>query len=283
MTHAVTPLEDAPDNSGSPKSPWLQLAEETKEREALIQQAKEINERYNSRAAEFAKVFYKEALDTQTAFSRKIDSLKEQGLKMSANEFEAWEDDYAHSIKNAKDELGNDAYILEPLAEIEQEMIISRDEKEINKTIEAQAGNFYHDRMKALREAIMQSGLPEAQDDLDYAKDFYSSVMVHLDYKYMPKEEARDMGEASYNLGRTNAHNNAIKHLNGINALARKYHTRPFTVRNFWPSDLKEKNRQTEAVARVMRYDRDIVEEFYANAFSSEVAKREYKLKRELY
>lgn len=32
MTHAITPLEDTPDNSGSPKSPWLQLAEETKER-----------------------------------------------------------------------------------------------------------------------------------------------------------------------------------------------------------------------------------------------------------
>ena len=74
---------------------------------------------------------------------------------------------------------------------------------------------------------------------------------------------------------RTMAHNNVIKHLNGLNDLARKYHVRPFTVRNFCPSDARPKGKQTPAIADLMTYDRYSVQSYYVIAFSSEERKRQ--------
>ena len=132
--------------------------------------------------------------------------------------------------------------------------------------------------MDALLNAIRSSDDPEAEKDLERAKSFYPAVMRHLDFKYTtePGEVYGDdeIGMRLFEEARTRAHNDVIKCLNDLNDLARKYHVRPFTVRNFLPSDVRSKKSQTEAVSKIMRYDRDIIEEYYDIAFSSDVQKR---------
>ena len=85
----------------------------------------------------------------------------------------------------------------------------------------------------------------------------------------------------SFEKERTLSHNNLIKAFNDINDLARKYHVRPFTIRNFCPSDAREKKDQTPAVARLMKYDRYVLQSFYIAAFSSEEQQRKAKQERE--
>ena len=63
--------------------------------------------------------------------------------------------------------------------------------------------------------------------------------------------------------------------------MARKYHVRPFTIRNFCPSDVRDKKDQTPAVARLMKYDRYVLQSFYVAAFSSEEQRRKAKQERE--
>ena len=95
-------------------------------------------------------------------------------------------------------------------------------------------------------------------------------VYHHVAFKRMTRYEQRSKygsGGHEYENARTNAHNDVIEHLNRLNNLARKYGTTPFTPRNFWKSI---KTKQTDSVARRMRYDRDVVEEYYAIAFSRE-------------
>ena len=70
---------------------------------------------------------------------------------------------------------------------------------------------------------------------------------------------------------RTASHNDAIKHLNYLNDLARKYGTRPFTPRNFWTS---QNQRQTPAMSSHMSYDRHVFESFYTHAFGKESVDR---------
>lgn len=200
--------------------------------------------------------------------------------KVPKKEFETWENLLGDQLRIIQDKVNFGNLSLEQEAEARHPMITYRKEEELQKTIEAQAANFYHERFDALQQAIKESDSPTKDEDLAYIKNYYGTVVRHLDFKYMDRDEVADYGYEAYESGRTRAHNNTIKHLNGMNNLARKYHTRPFTVRNFWTSDLRRKEDQTPAVADIMRYDRDIVEEYYAIAFSSEVQKREYQQKR---
>ena len=85
-----------------------------------------------------------------------------------------------------------------------------------------------------------------------------------------------------YDSDRTFAHNMTIRLLNELNDLARRvYHTTPFTPRNFWTSE-KDMKKQTPAESTRMRYDRDVVEEYYSIAFSEEVLKRNRQLQRQM-
>lgn len=242
--------------------------------EQVAKMAKHINQRQAEKAPEYATELYKSALDVEKDFDRRRQTIESEGGEMSQKEFEKWEDALSNEISYAERELEKTDGRLETVAECEQVMIFSANDTELHKTIEAQAGRFYHKRMMALREAIQSSNRENSEEDLNYAKDFYGTVIHHLDFKYMTPEEVRSYGYEEYESGRTYAHNAAIKHLNGLNNLAKKYHVRPFTVRNFWPSNLRSKSDQTRAVSRVMRYDRDLVEEYYAIAFSSEIQRR---------
>lgn len=242
--------------------------------ESVLKSVKEFNAKQVEEAPENAAEHFKNALDIQYDFDRRRQSIESEDGEMSQKEFEKWEDELSDEIGYAERELRKTDHSLETVAKCEKAMIFSTNDKELHKTIEAQAGRFYHERMIALKKAIESSDDKHAQDDLNYAKDFYPVVMSHLDYKYMSRDEVNSIGFDYYENCRTHAHNNAIQHLNGINDLARKYHVRPFTIRNFWPSSIREKKDQTFEVASVMRYDRDLVEEYYAIAFSSDVRKR---------
>lgn len=223
--------------------------------------------------------FFKEIFDIQQDFANRSAKIRENGETMSQKEFEKWEDAFSYEYNSAKEEIYSANLNLDAEAEAAQHMVTSTKESELHKTIESQAGNFYYERTNTLRKAIQNSDSNTAAKDLEYLATFPSSVARHLDYKYMTREEVRDYGPETYERQRTAAHNNAIEHLNGLNELAKKYGTRPFTVRNFWPSNIRDKRGQTPAIAKVMRYDRDIVEEYYAIAFSSEVRNREAKQK----
>lgn len=252
--------------------------------EQVAKLAEQANAKRAEKAPEQATMFFKEALGVEKDFDRRRQAIESKGDMMTQKEFEKWEDALSDEIRYAKREIRKVNPTLETIAECEQAMTHFAGDTELYRTIEAQAGRFYHERISNLREAIQASGDKQAQKELDYVKGFYNTVMVHLDYKYMTREEIIGWGFKEYDESRTFAHNNAIKHLNGLNELAKKYHVRPLTVRNFWPSDLREEKDQTTAVKEVMRYDRHSVEGYYTTAFSSEVQKREYiKARKEKY
>ena len=193
---------------------------------------------------------------------------------MTQKEFERWEDAIADEMRPATEEMRIGEMKFSEKAEVMQSMVAYRVDTELSKTIEARAGDYYTERDKALRTAIKESGRADAEKDLAYLNGFFPVVARHLDFKYMTAEDVRDYGSTMYESQRTKAHNDTIRYLNGLNRLAQKYGTRAFVARDFWTSDLCDKKAQTPAIAAVMRYDRDIVEEYYAIAFSSEVRKR---------
>lgn len=259
-------------------SPYDTLAEMPDFETALRAAKQEIKDAAPGRAAGF----YHNVRDIQLDFARRNQTLAGEDSKMSEKEFLRWEEAAADELKLAADEEKRGGLTLNQEAEAKDEMVTYRVDTELHKTIEAQAANFYSERDAALRTAIRASDSEDKAKDLAYLNGFYASVAEHLDFKYMTPSDVQDYGPNEYERNRTRAHNETIRHLNGINDLARKYDTRPFTVRNFWTSDLRDRRGQTPAMARVMRYDRDIVEEYYAIAFGDEVKKRENKMRREL-
>lgn len=241
----------------------------------VVKKAKEIWQRQTEKAPDYATDFYRVALSVSRDFDQRRQNLESSGSKMSQQEFEKWEDALSDELEFANDELEKTDNSLETFAESARAMIVTTDEHKTYKTIEAQAGNYYHDRMIALKNAIESSGDQSSKADLEYTKGFYFAVMDHLDYRYEEREKIISMGVDKFDKERTMAHNNVIKHLNGLNDLARKYHVRPFTVRNFCPSDARPKGKQTPAIADLMTYDRYSVQSYYVIAFSSEERKRQ--------
>ena len=248
------------------------------------EQRKELGEFLRNHHREMAVMMVGELADTNKDFVKFRKRLKQEGRTMSEKEFKAWEQElYAPWWKGICDHMRKcGANTEEEQAVIEKDLFFTYDESELHETIEAQAGNYFHDRADALREAINKSDKSEEEKkkDIDAISAFYTAVNWHLDYKYMSADEKRSMSTSdwqAYERGRTSAHNGAISALNHLNDLARKYGTTPFTPRNFWTSN---KSNQTPEVSRRMRYDRDVVEEYYAIAFSSEVRARENKAKR---
>jgi len=247
----------------------------------VAKMAKEVWQQETEKAPDYAADFYRAALDVTKDFDRRKQTLESENQKMSRTEFEKWEDALSDEIGYAKKELEKTDNTLEMMAECAQHMILTTDEEKTYKTIEAQAGNYYHERSAALKQAIESSGQSESKQDLDSIRKFYYAVVDHLDYRYPMPGEVERRGYEEFEKERTLSHNNLIKAFNDINDLARKYHVRPFTIRNFCPSDAREKKDQTPAVARLMKYDRYVLQSFYIAAFSSEEQQRKAKQERE--
>ena len=237
--------------------------------------AKEFWRQETEKAPDYATDFYRAALSVTRDFDLRRQNLESSGNKMTRQEFEKWEDALSDELEFAGDELEKTDNTLEIMAESARAMILTTDEHKTYKTIEAQAGNYYHERSAALKQAIESSGQPESEKDLNSIREFYFAVIDHLDYRYEDPERVFSMGVKEFDKQRTMAHNNVIKHLNKLNNLARKYHVRPFTIRNFCPSDVRPKEKQTPAVADLMVYDRYSVQSYYVIAFSSEERKRQ--------
>jgi len=227
-------------------------------------------------APERAKEFYASALDVERKFVERNADLVES---MSRKEFEKWEDALSGEIQYAERELSKANPTIETEADSKVAIIYSFDEKDLTKTVEAQAGNFYRVRMRELQDAILGSKNEGALMDLRHIHDFPTAVMNHLDFKYMTPDEISDTHE--YDRRRTASHNDVIRKLNNLNNLAKKYGVRPLTARNFWPSDVRDKNDQTPAVSEMMAYDRNVVVAYYTVAFSSEIARRDMIAKRQ--
>lgn len=249
--------------------------------EDVAKLAKESWNKESDHATDYAADFYRAALDVTRDFDRRRQALESEDQKMSKTEFEKWEDALSDEIGYARKELEKTDNSLETMAECAQYMILTTDEEKTYKTIEAQAGNYYHERSAALKQAIESSGQSESKQDLDSIRKFYYAVVDHLDYRYPMPGEVERRGYEEFEKERTLSHNNLIKAFNDINDLARKYHVRPFTIRNFCPSDAREKKDQTPAVARLMKYDRYVLQSFYIAAFSSEEQQRKAKQERE--
>ena len=247
----------------------------------VAKMAKEVWRQETEKAPDYAADFYRAALDVTRDFDRRRQALESEDQKMSKTEFEKWEDALSDELEFAGDELEKTDNTLETMAECAQYMILTTDEEKTYKTIEAQAGNYYHERSAALKQAIESSGQPESKQDLDSIRKFYYAVVDHLDYRYPMPGEVERRGYEEFEKERTLSHNNLIKAFNDINDLARKYHVRPFTIRNFCPSDARDKKDQTPAVARLMKYDRYVLQSFYIAAFSSEEQRRKAKQERE--
>ena len=247
----------------------------------VAKMAKEVWRQETEKAPDYAADFYRAALDVTKDFDRRKQTLEPENQKMSRTEFEKWEDALSDEIGYARKELEKTDNSLETMAECAQYMILTTDEEKTYKTIEAQAGNYYHERSAALKQAIESSGQSESKQDLDSIRKFYYAVVDHLDYRYPMPGEVERRGYEEFEKERTLSHNNLIKAFNDINDLARKYHVRPFTIRNFCPSDVRDKKDQTPAVARLMKYDRYVLQSFYIAAFSSEEQQRKAKQERE--
>lgn len=247
----------------------------------VAKMAKEVWRQETEKSPDYAADFYRAALDVTKDFDRRRQTLESENQKMSRTEFEKWEDALSDEIGYAKKELEKTDNTLETMAECAQHMILTTDEEKTYKTIEAQAGNYYHERSAALKQAIESSGQSESKQDLDSIRKFYYAVVDHLDYRYPMPGEVERRGYEEFEKERTLSHNNLIKAFNDINDLARKYHVRPFTIRNFCPSDVRDKKDQTPAVARLMKYDRYVLQSFYIAAFSSEEQQRKAKQERE--
>ena len=247
----------------------------------VAKMAKEVWRQETEKAPDYAADFYRAALDVTKDFDRRRQTLESENQKMSRTEFEKWEDALSDEIGYARKELEKTDNSLETMAECAQYMILTTDEEKTYKTIEAQAGNYYHERSAALKQAIESSGQPESKQDIDSIRKFYYAVVDHLDYRYPMPGEVERRGYEEFEKERTLSHNNLIKAFNDINDLARKYHVRPFTIRNFCPSDVRDKKDQTPAVARLMKYDRYVLQSFYIAAFSSEEQRRKAKQERE--
>lgn len=205
-------------------------------------------------------------------FIKRNKQIREGNHFMSKKEFLNWEDDYATEWKFLQEYLqdGN-LTTTEKEAEVETPMLFTLDKDVIGETIEVQAGEYYRERSRALRDAIRASDNPKKEADLKTVDDFFTSVYRHVELRYMTIDEQRSKYGSEggrYDAARTSAHNNVIDHLNQLNDLARKYSTTPFTPRKFWKSI---GTNQTESVARRMKYDRGVVEEYYTLAFSKEL------------
>jgi hypothetical protein len=248
------------------------VAEETQESEVeyvtpRVLSPEEAKERQRQREAD-AKARAKEVADLNQEFIRRKPFLKDIPFWEEDLEF-SWQilQDY---IKRAK------GLSMEDEARMEESAFFTYDTGTLHETIEAQSGHFFRERARALRDAINASDLTEAEKkaQLDKIDALWENAVKHLEFKNMYPEEIRGYGADYYERSRTRVHNATITSLNELNDLARSYKLKPFTPRNFWTSDVRN---QTPEMQRRMRYDRDLVEEYYAIAFERELADEKSK------
>lgn len=234
--------------------------------------------------------FKRGCIDTKRAFQN---YLANNNGNISKEEFEKWEDDYSFNYQHMQSlalRAGYPANATSYFDHIEGNTTLpfsdlppNKEEKDsyTDNTIEAVAGKFYSERMNNLVQAIKSNGSEESIQDYESLGNFWSLVSDHLFYKSQQYVQFdSDYQARRYDERRTDAHNAIIDKLNQMNDLCRKYGVRPFTMRNFVTTRRKIKT-ASGGLERRQRFDRDIVESYYAHAFGGavdqEVAKIKYR------
>ncbi len=244
--------------------------------EELLALAKQHRAERQAAAPEFARSEVRDLADTEAAFAKQLGRIAERQGRLTQKEFEIWEDDFASGWKRAQEQLDESG---QHTAELEADAVSPlMTDRNLSETIEAQAGNFYLQRNLDLKRAIELGDSTNKDRELETVKSFFSSVQRHIEYKYQDPRQMDSWEAQQYDRNRTAAHNNMIRHLNSLNDLARKYHTRPFTPRNFWTSDAPQKTFQ---VQNRMRHDRHQVEAYVEQAFTREVNDAKRRQERE--
>lgn len=266
---AKTP-ESAPHNSSAETGAngWDTLREQ---RESILDEQARI-------APEEIVNFYKQAREAEWDFSKRSAELKESGEEMSQKEFEKWEDAVSDELGYAQREMENCISDQQSNIQITDAMILPG-------AIEIQAGQYFRQRKDALMQAIQTANSASAEQDMEEVKNFYPTVGNYLELRFIPKNETLDRFNSleEYAREREYAHNQVIKSLNGLNSLAKQYHTRPLTSRNFLPSDTvpeRMKHIPSEMVDNLHAHDREIVENYCFAAFRDKV--EELELRREI-
>ena len=239
------------------EAPRLDLAE------AIAQTRRE----WKEAALERAGKHFAEARGIELDYDRRGEILAATDNEMTQKEFERWEDTVADELELAEKEIRRKEVKLADRAEVMQNMIAYHEDDEIGKVIETQSAKYYVERDNELRLAIRKNGGTDTEKDLAYLNGFYPTVMMYFDFKHTNLDNIQGYGREVYEQQRTEARNDTIRYLNGLNQLARKYRTRAFTPRDFWASDLCDTKERTLAIATVMHYDKVIVEEYCMTAF----------------
>lgn len=194
--------------------------------------------------------------------------------KPSLKDLPFWEEDFAFSWQILQDYIRRaHGYSMADEARMEDPFFQPTEPGVLHETIEAQSGHFFKERARKLRDAINASDLTGAEKrrQLEKIDAFWENAIRHLRFKNMDRDEIRGYGSEYYEQSRTLRHNATISSLNDLNDLARSYKLTPFTPRNFWTSVGSQKD-DPEPIKHRMRYDRDLVEEYYAIAFEREMA-----------
>ncbi len=222
-------------------------------------------------------------------FSERLDKIATEGKRMSDKELKIWESELASAWGRIDSKIqSNEELSYDITKQADKEFPVfsyapTKDgyDKAVHQTIEAQVGRFFHERERALRDAIESSDSDKKEKDLEAITEFTKLVDKHIQMKEETDAHWETGGDdwESFDRQRTRVHNDTIRALNRLNALSKQYGATPFTPRDFWPSDkLSNSDKKDLATIRRARYDRDIVEEYYAIAFESKVKEAEERL-----
>lgn len=141
------------------------------------------------------------------------------------------------------------------------------------KTIEAATGELYDERASKLREAMDVQGVSPDTEDFQGMRQTWEKVRHYFEDYYFVDDRSMNREESrEYDRARQVAHNHMIEQLNLLNALADKYGTERFTVRDFRPN---YGTGVTGATGERLQYDRYTVVEYFKRAFRDNVAELE--------
>jgi hypothetical protein len=233
-------------------------------------------EKHKSEAGEEIKYASEQIQDLEYDFRRKLAKLRENNRRyISREEYEIYENDYADYWRIIDSKMDYLDYHPEERegaefeAYYEAELFPDIDKAdassaEVKDSIEAQAGNFYGERSRALIRAIEASDSDTKEKDLAAVKQFEISIAEHIDYRNDAKNKNVTDWE-KFDKERTKAHNDAIRHFNAINHLAKKYGTKPLFPRDFWTTQIFKD--PTYFMDKKAHFDHYAFQAYYENAF----------------
>lgn len=259
--------------------------------EEILALKKQLVEYYDDDSKSWAENLF----DMQKYFADQIKRSKSRGESViPEQEYEKWAEDFEYEwqiiqrnlkrreklipFKNREEmikyvgftSLEVEAKLLTPLTVLHYSNTLSEDN-----TIEAYAGNYFHERRSELLSAINNSDLPEEEKnkDIDRVRGFWDTVSMHVYSRYKDNQRIHKSAEDAKRDDdtRVDNHNAVLQHLNDLNDLSAKYKTKSFTPRRlFWPNP-RDKNHTTPDIQTRMLYDRYVVQGYYENAFKYEI------------